>query len=64
MTQPKSFSNSFQRALFIRFGGLGDILLATPSVRAVHAAFPGIAIDFIVGGGMRDALAGIRVFGT
>jgi len=51
-------SKNFQRALFIRFGGMGDILLATPSVRAVHAAFPGIAIDFIVGGGMRDALAG------
>ena len=51
-------SKNFERALFIRFGGMGDILLATPSVRAVHAAFPGIAIDFIVGGGMRDALAG------
>ena len=57
--QPRSFQpRSFQRALFIRFGGMGDILLATPSVRAVHAAFPGIAIDFIVGGGMGDALAG------
>ena len=49
---------TFRRALFIRFGGLGDILLATPSLRAVHAAFPGIAIDFVVGGGMKDALAG------
>jgi lipopolysaccharide heptosyltransferase II len=51
-------SLTFRRALFIRFGGLGDILLATPSVRAVQAAFPGIMIDFIVGGGMRDALSG------
>ena len=51
---PKRYS----RALFIRFGGMGDILLATPSVRAVAAAFPGIAIDFVVGGGMTDALAG------
>ena len=49
---------TYQRALFIRFGGIGDILLATPSVRALHAAFPGIAIDFVVGGGMADALAG------
>ena len=48
----------YQRALFIRFGGMGDILLATPSVRAVQSAFPGIAIDFLVGGGMTDALAG------
>ncbi len=48
----------YRRALFIRFGGMGDILLATPSVRALSAAFPGIAIDFVVGGGMTDALAG------
>jgi ADP-heptose:LPS heptosyltransferase len=48
----------YRSALFIRFGGIGDILLATPSVRAVHRAFPGIEIDFVVGGGMADALAG------
>lgn len=53
-----TYPNSFKRALFIRFGGLGDILLATPSVRALRAAFPGITIDFIVGGGMTDALTG------
>lgn len=55
MDQP---SQTYRRALFIRFGGLGDILLATPSVRAVRDAFPGIAIDFIVGGGMGPALYG------
>ena len=49
----------YRRALFIRFGGIGDILLATPSVRAVHNAFPGIEIDFIVGGGMAEALTGL-----
>ena len=48
----------YRRALFIRFGGMGDILLATPSIRAVRRAFPGIEIDFIVGGGMGDTLAG------
>ncbi len=48
----------YQRALFIRFGGMGDILLATPSVRALRTAFPGIAVDFVVGGGMTDALTG------
>lgn len=53
-----SQSQHYKRALFIRFGGMGDILLATPSVRAVAAAFPGIAIDFVVGGGMTDALTG------
>ena len=49
---------TFRRALFIRFGGLGDILLATPTVRAVAQAFSGIEVDFVVGGGMADALAG------
>src|SRR5271157_1879059 len=49
---------SYRRALFIRFGGMGDILLATPSVRAVAHAYPEIEIDFVVGGGMADALTG------
>lgn len=48
----------FRRALIIRFGGMGDILLATPSVRALSNAFPGIEIDFVVGAGMTDSLAG------
>ena len=49
---------TYRRALFIRFGGMGDILLATPALRAVRTAFPGIAVDFVVGGGMTDALSG------
>ncbi len=48
----------YRRALFIRFGGLGDILLATPTLRALARAYPNITIDFVVGGGMADALAG------
>jgi len=59
MTQPKRPERQiYKRTLFIRFGGMGDILLATPSVRAVREAFPGIEIDFVVGGGMTDALTG------
>lgn len=50
--------SGYRRALIIRFGGLGDILLATPTVRALARAYPGIVIDFVVGGGMADALAG------
>ena len=49
---------NFRRALVIRFGGMGDILLATPTVRALARAYPGIAIDFVVGGGMAPALEG------
>jgi ADP-heptose:LPS heptosyltransferase len=47
-----------RRALFIRFGGMGDILMATPALRAVAQGFPGVEIDFIVGGGMTEALTG------
>lgn len=47
-----------RHALFIRFGGMGDILLATPTVRRLADAYPGITIDFIVGGGMAPALEG------
>lgn len=54
---------SYRRALFIRFGGMGDILLATPSVRALAEAYPGISIDFVVGGGMADALSGNPLVG-
>ncbi|MEO7714989.1 MAG: glycosyltransferase family 9 protein [Capsulimonas sp.] len=48
----------FRRALIIRFGGMGDILLATPCIRALADAFPGIEIDFVVGGGMSESLTG------
>ncbi len=48
----------FQRALFIRFGGMGDILMVTPSIRALAQSFPGITIDFLVGGGMTEAISG------
>ena len=58
MTSLSRSNQLYKRALFIRFGGMGDILLATPSVRALRAAYPGIAIDFVVGGGMTDALTG------
>lgn len=48
----------YRRALVIRFGGMGDILLSTPSVRALRQNNPNIIIDFIVGKGMEDALIG------
>ncbi len=49
---------TFKRALFIRFGGLGDILMETPMVRALAKAHPGIEIDFMVGSPVRDVLTG------
>lgn len=47
------------RACIVRLGGMGDILLATPAARALSAHFDGLAIDYIVGRGFRDALTGI-----
>lgn len=44
----------------VRFGGMGDILLATPSLRAVSETFHTEAIDVIVGKRMGDAVTGIR----
>jgi len=51
-------THNYRRALVIRFGGMGDILLATPTLRALDQAYPGIAIDFVVGGGMAPSLEG------
>lgn len=49
---------TYKRVLIIRFGGLGDILLATPSIRALALALPGVEIDVVVGGGMGATLSG------
>lgn len=43
----------------VRFGGMGDILLSTPAVRAVSEQFGTREIDYIVGRGNRDSLTGI-----
>jgi lipopolysaccharide heptosyltransferase II len=42
----------------VRLGGMGDILLATPAVRALSQHFETQDIDFIVGRGMKSALVG------
>ena len=50
---------TIRRIVVLRFGGMGDILLATPAVRALSQHFGTTEIDVIVGKGMRDALTGI-----
>ncbi|MDX1931856.1 MAG: glycosyltransferase family 9 protein [Capsulimonadales bacterium] len=52
-------SRKIERVLAIRFGGMGDILMTTPSLRAVAETFGTDRIDFIVGRGNRDALVGL-----
>lgn len=52
-------SGNTKRICIVRLGGMGDILLATPSVRALAQHYNTDRIDFIVGKGMRPALEGI-----
>lgn len=47
------------KVCMVRFGGMGDILLATPALRAVSQTFGTNEIDLIVGKNMRDAVTGI-----
>ncbi|HEY3332348.1 MAG TPA: glycosyltransferase family 9 protein [Capsulimonadaceae bacterium] len=56
---PARTSGAYRKALIVRFGGLGDILLSTPTVRAIAQEFPGIEIDYIVGKGLTPVLSGI-----
>lgn len=59
MTRAANRKPQFKRALIVRFGGLGDILLSTPMVRALAQAQPELVIDYVVGLGFRPALAGL-----
>jgi lipopolysaccharide heptosyltransferase II len=46
------------RILVVKLDHLGDVVTATPVFRALRDAFPGAAIDALVGSGSRDVLAG------
>ncbi len=52
-------ARNIRRVCVVRFGGMGDILLATPALRALAEHFGTNEIDYIVGKGMRDAVTGI-----
>ena len=54
-----SAKGKIRRICVVRMGGMGDILLATPSVRALSQHFQTTEIDWIVGHGMAPALEGI-----
>lgn len=51
------------RICMVRLGGMGDILLATPTLRALAAHYPGSKIDFVVGPGMEAAVTGLPYAG-
>lgn len=50
---------AIQKVCVVRFGGMGDILLATPALRAISETFHTDQIDYIVGRGMGAAVTGI-----
>jgi heptosyltransferase III len=47
-----------RRILLVQVRNMGDVLLCTPSIRAVRAAFPHARIDFLSAAPGADALAG------
>ncbi|MBC8137751.1 MAG: glycosyltransferase family 9 protein [Fibrella sp.] len=51
-------TDRIEKVCMVRFGGMGDILLATPALRAVSRTFQTDAIDVIVGKNMSDAVRG------
>ncbi len=46
-----------ERILLIRFGSLGDVVLTTPAIRAVRAAFPDAYIAMLVGDRSADIVS-------
>ena len=48
-----------KKALFLRFGGIGDILMTTPVLRSFAEAFPGVDVDYIVAKGHAQVLTGL-----
>lgn len=42
-----------------RFGAIGDLLMTTPVLRALHRQFPGVHVTYIVGKGLADVVAGL-----
>ena len=47
------------RICVVRLGGMGDILLATPTLRALAAHYQTDQVDFVVGPGMEAAVTGL-----
>ena len=50
--------NDVRRILIARFGAMGDLLLSTPTIRALKRRFPRAEISYIVGKGLGDMLRG------
>lgn len=54
----KSIPGEKPAVLFVRFSSLGDVVLTTPAVRSLKAAFPGARISFLTKGAYSPLLEG------
>jgi ADP-heptose:LPS heptosyltransferase len=48
-----------RRVCVARFGAIGDLLMTTPTLRALHRLAPNVEIDYVVGRGLGDVLSGL-----
>jgi heptosyltransferase-3 len=53
---PLTFSSGVRRALFIKLRHIGDVLLATPTFRALKAAYPEVHLAVLVREGTEEML--------
>jgi len=48
-----------KRICVARFGAIGDLLMTTPVLRALHRTYPGVHVTYIVGKGLGDVVSGL-----
>jgi ADP-heptose:LPS heptosyltransferase len=58
---PRNPQPPFERILFLRYGGIGDMILSLPVFRAAKARFPGVEIDVLCDRKNGGVLAGNRL---
>jgi len=56
--------DNINRILIINLGGIGDLLLATPAVRALKTAFPDCRIDILLNGRCSAFMNSYRLFSS
>jgi ADP-heptose:LPS heptosyltransferase len=54
----------FKKVLVINLGGIGDVLLSTPALRAIKAGLPGVRIDILVVPRAKDIVGDLPYLST
>jgi len=54
----KSIPEQIKKILVIRSGGIGDVLMTTPLIRAIKNKYPDSKIDYLVGNWSKEVLEG------